>query len=141
MARAEVATKVAALKKEGSIPPQFHCFFWDTDSAAIDLHRHAAYVIARILETGSLRAVWWLQLQYPTSAILQVLASSKGLSARSRRFWSAWFEDADGEPDPQYLGQSLAWDGVKAFFASSFRQFILDLDAALGSAGNSSPEW
>ena len=92
MARAEAAEKVAALREEGSIPSQFHRFFWDTDVAAIDLHRHATYIIARILETGSLQAVWWLQLQYPTSTILQVLASSKGLSARSRRFWSAWFE-------------------------------------------------
>jgi hypothetical protein len=92
MAHADVAAKVAALREEGSIPSQFHRFFWDTDPAAIDLHRHAAYVIARILETGSLQAVWWLQRQYPTSVILQVLASNKGLSARSRRFWSAWFE-------------------------------------------------
>lgn len=92
MARPDVAAKVAALKEEGSIPSQFHRFFWDTDPSAIDLHRHAAYVIARILETGSLQAMWWLQRQYPTSTILEVLASSKGLSARSRRFWSAWFE-------------------------------------------------
>jgi hypothetical protein len=92
MARAEVAANVAALKEEGSIPSEFHRFFWDTDPAGIDLHRHAAYVIGRILETGSLQAIWWLQRQYPTSVILQVLASSKGLSARSRRFWSAWFE-------------------------------------------------
>jgi hypothetical protein len=41
-----------------------------------------------------------------------------------------WFEDADGEPEPQYLGQPLLWDDVKAFFASSFRQFVLDLNAA-----------
>jgi len=41
-----------------------------------------------------------------------------------------WFEDADGEPDPQYLAQPLPWDDVKAFFASSFRQFVLDLNAA-----------
>jgi hypothetical protein len=43
-----------------------------------------------------------------------------------------WFEDADGEPDPHYLGQPFRWDDVKAFFASSFRQFVLDLDAAWG---------
>jgi hypothetical protein len=92
MAHADVVAKVAALREEGSIPSQFHRLFWDTEPSAIDLHRHAAYVIGRILETGNLRAVWWLQLQYPTSTILQVLASSKGLSARSRRFWSAWFE-------------------------------------------------
>lgn len=45
-----------------------------------------------------------------------------------------WFEDADTEPDPQYLGQPLPWGNVKAFFTSSFRQFVLDLDAALASA-------
>ncbi len=92
MARADVAARVAALKQEGSIPFEFHRYFWDTDPAAINLHRHAAYVITRILEMGSLRAVWWLQVQYPTSTILHFLASSKALSARSRRFWSAWFE-------------------------------------------------
>jgi len=92
MERADVVAKVAALKEEGSIPLPFHRFFWDTDPSAIDLHRHAAYVIGRILETGSLQAVSWLQREYPTNAILYVLASSKGLSARSRRFWSAWFE-------------------------------------------------
>jgi hypothetical protein len=47
-----------------------------------------------------------------------------------------WFEDADGEPEPQYLGQAIPWNDVKAFFASSFRQFVLDIDAALGSGGN-----
>ncbi|MGB9578389.1 MAG: DUF6922 domain-containing protein [Halothiobacillaceae bacterium] len=92
MARADVAARVAALRKEGSIPSQFHRFFWDIDPSAIDLHRHEAYVIARILDVGSLRAVWWLQLQYPTRAILQVLASNRAISARSQRFWSAWFE-------------------------------------------------
>jgi hypothetical protein len=40
-----------------------------------------------------------------------------------------WFEDADQEPDPGYLGPPSAWSDVKAFFASSFRQFVLDLDA------------
>jgi len=45
-----------------------------------------------------------------------------------------WFEDADGEPDPQYLGRPLPWGDVRAFFTSSFRQFVLDLDAAVASA-------
>lgn len=85
MARADVPAKVAALQDEGSIPSRLHRFFRDTNPAAIDLHRNAAYIVARILETGSLQAVWWLQRQYPTGATLDVLGSSKGLSARSRR--------------------------------------------------------
>jgi hypothetical protein len=92
MVSGDVAAKVTSSREEPSIPSQFRHLFWDTDPLGIDLHQHAAYVIARILEAGSLRSVWWLQRQYTTRTILEVLASHKGLSARSRCFWSAWFE-------------------------------------------------
>jgi hypothetical protein len=85
-----------------------------------------------ILQQTPFRTVAARAVQRYGAGFIEPVVIGKGLT---------WFEDADGEPDPQYLGQSLAWDGVKAFFASSFRQFVLDLDAALGSAGNSSPEW
>jgi hypothetical protein len=92
MVSVHIAAKVTSSREEGSVPSQFRHLFWDTDPLGIDLHQHAAYVIARILEAGSLRSVWWLQRQYTTHTILEVLASHKGLSARSRCFWSAWFE-------------------------------------------------
>jgi hypothetical protein len=64
------------------------------------------------------------------AGIIEPVVIGKGLT---------WFEDADGEPDPQYLGQPLAWVDVKAFFAYSFRQFVLDLDAAVASATTGPP--
>jgi hypothetical protein len=30
---------------------------------------------------------------YPTSAIVDVVLSAKGLSARARNFWMVWFEE------------------------------------------------
>lgn len=92
MTRPDVAARVACLQAEGAIPPQFHQLFWDVDPARVDLRKNARYVIERVLEAGSLRAVWWLQREYRTRDIERVLASSKGLSARSRAFWSTWFE-------------------------------------------------
>lgn len=80
-----------------------------------------------ILQQTPFRSVAARAVQRYGAGLIEPVVVGKGL---------IWFEDADGEPDPQYLGQPLLWDDVKAFFASSFRQFVLDLDAALGSGGN-----
>jgi hypothetical protein len=79
-----------------------------------------------ILQQAPFRTVAARAVQRYGAQLMEPVVIGKGLT---------WFEDADGEPDPQYLGRPLPWDNVKAFFASSFRQFVLDLDAALGSAG------
>ena len=80
-----------------------------------------------ILQQTPFRTVAARAVQRYGAGFIEPVVVGKGLT---------WFEDADREPDSQYLGQPLPWDDVKAFFASSFRQFVLDLDAALGSAGN-----
>jgi hypothetical protein len=41
----------------------------------------------------------------------------------------AWFADADGQPDPAYLGKPMQWSVIKRFFRSSVPQFVLDLEA------------
>jgi len=74
-----------------------------------------------ILQQMPFRTVAARVVQRYGAGLIEPVAVGKGLT---------WFDDADGEPDPQYLGQPLRWDDVKAFFASSFRQFVLDLDAA-----------
>jgi hypothetical protein len=76
------------------------------------------YVILRQTPFGAVAA---RAVQRYGAGFMEPVVIGKGLT---------WFEDADGEPDPQYLGQPLLWDDVKAFFASSFRQFVLDLNAA-----------
>jgi len=40
-----------------------------------------------------------------------------------------WFERADAQPDPTYVGSPILWERVKDYFRSSLRQFVLDLDA------------
>jgi hypothetical protein len=82
------------------------------------------YVILQQVPFGAVAA---RAVQRYGTGFIEPVVIGKGLT---------WFEDADGEPDPQYLGQPLPWDDVKAFFASSFRQFVLDLDVALEYAAH-----
>jgi hypothetical protein len=79
-----------------------------------------------ILQQMPFRTVAARAVQRYGAGFIEPVVVGKGLT---------WLEDADGEPDPHYLGQPVLWDDVKAFFVSSFRQFVLDLDS-LGSAGN-----
>jgi hypothetical protein len=79
-----------------------------------------------ILQQTSFRTVAARAVQRYGEGFIEPVVIGKSLT---------WFENADGEPEPQYLGQAIPWNDVKAFFASSFRQFVLDLDAALGSGG------
>jgi hypothetical protein len=40
-----------------------------------------------------------------------------------------WFQQADAEADPAYVGTSIPWDRIKDYFRSSLRQLVFDLDA------------
>jgi len=40
-----------------------------------------------------------------------------------------WFEQADTQQDPLYVGTPVPWDRIREFFRSSLRQFVLDLDS------------
>ncbi|MGB9619432.1 MAG: hypothetical protein ACPL7K_03355, partial [Armatimonadota bacterium] len=57
--------------------------------------------------------------RYGTSP-LEPLAVGRGL---------VWFEQADAQGDPVFVGTPVAWSQVKDFFRSSLRQFVYDLDA------------
>jgi hypothetical protein len=64
--------------------------FWDAGD--IDLERHADYVIARILDYGDERDLKALRRIYPDEKIIHVVKTRKGLSPRTRCFWSLYFK-------------------------------------------------
>ena len=51
---------------------------------------------------------------------LEPLVVGKGL---------VWFEHADVQEDPVYVGTPVTWNHIRDFFRSSLRQFVFDLDA------------
>ncbi len=88
---ANVATQVARTAERKKVPEKFRSLFWDVDPAAIDLKIHSTYIIERVLEIGGLDALFWLQMIYPTSLIIDVCEESRKISAKSRNFWKIWF--------------------------------------------------
>ena len=69
--------------------------FAGVDPSALHLQRDAAAIIACLLEQGDLEDLQWFACVYPVSAIVDVVLSAKGLSARARNFWMVWFEEPD----------------------------------------------
>jgi hypothetical protein len=86
-----------------------------------------ADLYAALQSTPFLRVAHCALEQYG-AATLEPLAVGKGL---------VWFEDADAQVDPAYVGAPVPWNRIKAFFRSSLRQFVFDM----GSAGKEQPKW
>lgn len=40
-----------------------------------------------------------------------------------------FFDDAENDPEPAYIGPAVKWETVKRFFIKHVRQFVLDLEA------------
>ena len=73
-----------------------------------------------ILQTVPFRKVARNALERYGMTALEPLVIGKGL---------VWFEHADVQEDPVYVGIPVAWDHIRDFFRSSLRQFVFDLDA------------
>jgi len=74
------------------LPVALRRFFWDVDAGALDLERHARFVIERLLEHGDDEAVAWLRARYDRAALAAVLRSSRSLDRKTARFWQAVLE-------------------------------------------------
>ncbi len=45
-----------------------------------------------------------------------------------------YFSDADSDPEPEYIGETVKWEAIRIFFRQHVKQFVLDLNAAARSA-------
>lgn len=85
------AARKTRIEEGKRIPARFQSLFWDVDPLTIDVKQHRSYIIERVLEMGDLDALLWLQRMYPTALIIEILGSSRKISAKSRNFWEIWF--------------------------------------------------
>lgn len=79
-----------------------------------------------VLQTLPFRRIAHNVLERYGASVVEPIAIGKGL---------VWFERADAQPDPSYVGVSVRWDSIKSFFRSSLRQFVLDVDAERRASG------
>ncbi|MFA4932305.1 MAG: hypothetical protein WC625_05335 [Caldisericia bacterium] len=72
-----------------------------------------------VLQTVPFRKVARNVLEQYGVTVVEPLVVGKGL---------VWFEQADVQEAPVYVGTPVAWDHIRDFFRSSLRQFVWDLD-------------
>jgi hypothetical protein len=60
--------------------------FWDTDTATLDLDKHAKQIIARVVERGGLEGWHKLRRHYGDEKLRQVVTSLRTLEPRTVNF-------------------------------------------------------
>jgi len=86
-----VEKTISSYREVHAVPEVFRFLFWDARLEDIHVRRNARYIIERVLDMGNLDGVNWLQRIYPVQRIMEVLATSRSLSEKSKNFWRLWF--------------------------------------------------
>ena len=76
-----------------AFPPEVAAVLWDLDLEALDPHRDADAVLARVLEHGTLEDVRWLLRTYGDDRVRAFFEAGPHpiTSERTRGFWAAYF--------------------------------------------------
>ncbi|MFW5720008.1 MAG: DUF6922 domain-containing protein [Candidatus Dojkabacteria bacterium] len=70
-----------------SSPLQNQALFWDVDLVSLDRDKHLNFIIARILESGTLEDVRWLLEAYTIEQIEQCVCTTRLISEKTAHFW------------------------------------------------------
>ncbi|MFH1707514.1 MAG: hypothetical protein ABIF71_06320 [Planctomycetota bacterium] len=63
----------------------------------IDRERHAAYIIARVLDLGDARDVRVLRTIYTDAQLIRAIRTRRSLRRRTARYWALYFGIPAGE--------------------------------------------
>lgn len=74
------------------LPLYLKKYFWNIEFSKLSLPRDAVAVSEQILEYGDPRAIAWLFAHMDRRIIREVVVKRRGLSPRSRFFWSNYFK-------------------------------------------------
>ena len=81
--------------KKGNLikPPLRQSLFWDTDIKKIDLKKHAAYVMERILDFGKDKEVKWMWQTYGRPRLKKIVRTSRVLQPQTKALWTLLLKD------------------------------------------------
>lgn len=68
--------------------PDYLALFWDTDPGQLDVDRHAAYILTRILERGSWKQWTGARKYYGRQRLTEVLTRVRALDPKAVAFCS-----------------------------------------------------
>jgi hypothetical protein len=70
-----------------SVPEDLRNLFWDVDMTSLDLQKHKAFVIERVLNMGDQHAVVWLRSVVSEEEIMEVVKTSRRLTRKTALCW------------------------------------------------------
>ncbi|MEM5811848.1 MAG: hypothetical protein QXG91_03885 [Candidatus Aenigmatarchaeota archaeon] len=73
------------------IPKLFKKYFWEVDLRDINLKKHQAYIIERLLEYGDEKAFKWLLKNFDLKEVLEIARKSKKISPKTKNFLNLIF--------------------------------------------------
>jgi len=66
--------------------------FWDTDISKIDSHKHASYIVERVLTMGKLNEFKFLISFYGKTELKNIITKIRDLDIRTMHFCSIYFK-------------------------------------------------
>jgi len=79
-------------KKKIRIPGHVSQLFWDIKKESIDVKKHSAFIIKRILDYGDEKSLLWLRRTYKDALIKKVVKNKRGITEKTIEFWRAYYE-------------------------------------------------
>ena len=70
------------------LPPFLKQYFWDVNFSKLDKETYHQFIIERILEYGSEKAVKWLFQHFTKTEVMKALTRRRNLSPLSANYWS-----------------------------------------------------
>ena len=81
------------LKKTPKNLPKFlHKYFWDVEVENLDIKKNGFYIMERLMDKGSLKALKWLFKHYSKKDLKNVFMKSRNISKFSRAFWAGYLK-------------------------------------------------
>lgn len=74
------------------IPSEFREYFWDVDFNKIDPQRSPQFIIKRILNRGSIKAIKWLFNNFSDQEMIDTIMISREFAQISAIFWADVFK-------------------------------------------------
>ncbi|WP_241243549.1 DUF6922 domain-containing protein [Caldicellulosiruptor changbaiensis] len=85
------------MDSQTQIPEKFKKFFWDIEFEDLDIQRHKAFIITRLLNFGDQDCIKWLFSTYSKEEIKDVVKNSRSLLKKPARFWQLYFNLKEDE--------------------------------------------
>lgn len=70
------------------LPKSFKQYFWDVDFEKVDLDKFRPFILKRLLDRGNTEAIIWVRQHYTKEDIIQLLLTTRDLSAQTANFWA-----------------------------------------------------